>query len=74
MNEAPKSTGRRLGWRCSIVARRRSLDVMVVETPLQIKAVAQATGFDDEFYFSRRFWIEVGQSPRAYRNTYRLWR
>ena len=45
---------------------------LLVETPLQIKAVAQATGFEDEFYFSRRFRIEVGQSPREYRKTYRL--
>ena len=45
---------------------------LLVETPLQIKAVAQATGFEDEFYFSRRFRIEVGQSPRDYRKTYRL--
>ena len=34
--------------------------------------VAQATGFEDEFYFSRRFRIEVGHSPRDYRKTYRL--
>ena len=45
---------------------------LLVETPLQIKAVAMATGFEDEFYFSRRFRIEVGQSPREYRNTYKL--
>jgi len=45
---------------------------LLVESPLQIKAVAAAAGFEDEFYFSRRFRIEVGQSPREYRNTYRL--
>ena len=45
---------------------------LLVETPLRIKAVAEATGFEDEFYFSRRFRIEVGQSPREYRKTYRL--
>lgn len=45
---------------------------LLVETPLQIKAVAQSTGFGDEFYFSRRFRIEVGQSPRDYRKTYML--
>ena len=47
---------------------------LLVETQLQIKAVAQSTGFEDEFYFSRRCRIEVGQSRRDYRNTYRLWR
>ncbi len=45
---------------------------LLVETPLQIKAVAMSAGFDDEFYFSRRFRIEVGQSPREYRKTYQL--
>jgi AraC-like DNA-binding protein len=45
---------------------------LLVESPLQIKAVAVAAGFEDEFYFSRRFRIEVGQSPREYRKTYRL--
>lgn len=45
---------------------------LLVETPLQIKAIAQSTGFEDEFYFSRRFRIEVGRSPREYRKTYRL--
>jgi AraC-like DNA-binding protein len=45
---------------------------LLVESPLQIKAVAAAAGFEDEFYFSRRFRIEVGQSPREYRKTYRL--
>lgn len=45
---------------------------LLVETPLQIKAVASSTGFADEFYFSRRFRIEVGQSPREYRKTYKL--
>jgi len=45
---------------------------LLVETPLQIKAVALSTGFEDEFYFSRRFRIEIGQSPREYRNTFML--
>lgn len=45
---------------------------LLVETPLQIKAVALATGFEDEFYFSRRFRIEVGKAPGEYRKTYML--
>ena len=45
---------------------------LLVETPLRIKAVALSAGFEDEFYFSRRFRIEVGQSPREYRKTYML--
>ncbi len=45
---------------------------LLVETPLRIKAVAAAAGFEDELYFSRRFRIEVGLPPREYRNTYKL--
>ena len=45
---------------------------LLVETPLRIKAVALSAGFEDEFYFSRRFRIDVGQSPREYRKTYML--
>jgi AraC-like DNA-binding protein len=45
---------------------------LLVETPLRIKEIASSTGFDDELYFSRRFRIEVGRSPRDYRNTYKL--
>jgi len=29
MNDAPKSIGRRSGWRCSMAARTRSLEVMM---------------------------------------------
>ncbi len=45
---------------------------LLVETTLRIKEVAALTGFDDELYFSRRFHLEVGSSPRDYRKTYRL--
>ena len=45
---------------------------LLVETPLRIKAIALSVGFEDEFYFSRRFRIDVGQSPREYRKTYML--
>jgi AraC-like DNA-binding protein len=45
---------------------------LLVETSLRIKEIAALTGFEDEFYFSRRFHLEIGQSPRNYRKTYRL--
>ncbi|MEX1119987.1 MAG: AraC family transcriptional regulator [Terrimicrobiaceae bacterium] len=45
---------------------------LLVETNLRIKEIATLTGFDDELYFSRRFHLEIGQSPRQYRKTYRL--
>jgi len=45
---------------------------LLVETSLQIQAVAAASGFDDAYYFSRRFRIEAGQSPGAYRKIYSL--
>ncbi len=47
---------------------------LLVETPQQIQAVAAASGFDDAFYFSRRFRMEVGHSPGAYRKIYTLQR
>lgn len=45
---------------------------LLVETCHPIKAIALATGFEDGLYFSRRFHIEVGLSPRDYRKTYRI--
>lgn len=45
---------------------------LLVETSQPIQAVAAATGFDDAFYFSRRFRMEIGQSPGSYRKTYTL--
>ncbi len=45
---------------------------LLVETTLRIKEVAALIGFDDALYFSRRFHLEIGQSPRNYRKTYQL--
>lgn len=47
---------------------------LLVETSMPIQDVAAASGFDDPFYFSRRFRIEVGHSPGAYRKVFRLQR
>ncbi|MEM7626351.1 MAG: helix-turn-helix domain-containing protein [Planctomycetota bacterium] len=38
-------------------------------TGLGVAQIAEAVGFADAFYFSRRFKAAVGQSPRAYRQT-----
>jgi len=45
---------------------------LLVETSQQIQSVAAACGFEDAFYFSRRFRLEVSQSPGAYRRTFSL--
>lgn len=45
---------------------------LLVETPLLIKEIAAAVGFEDELYFSRRFRSEVGHAPREYRGIFRL--
>jgi AraC-like DNA-binding protein len=45
---------------------------LLVETPLRIKEVSAAVGFEDELYFSRRFHADVGHAPRDYRKIYRL--
>lgn len=40
-------------------------------TPLSIKGVASALGYEDPLYFSRQFSKTVGLSPRAYRRSVR---
>jgi len=45
---------------------------LLVETPLRIKEIAGRTGFADELYFSRRFHMDIGKSPREYRRAYQL--
>lgn len=45
---------------------------MLVETSLPVKRIARDVGYDDEFYFSRRFHAQTGFSPTEYRRTYRL--
>ncbi len=43
---------------------------LLVESQDSIKEIAAKTGFADTFYFSRRFRIEIGISPSAYREAY----
>ncbi len=45
---------------------------LLVESELPVREVATRTGFADEFYFSRRFRLELGCSPRDYRRAYVL--
>jgi AraC-like DNA-binding protein len=52
--------------------RMREACRLLVETTLPVHEVASAVGFEDEFYFSRRFHLEQGQAPRDYRKTFRL--
>jgi AraC-like DNA-binding protein len=52
--------------------RMREACRLLVETTLPVHEVAGAVGFQDEFYFTRRFGIELGMPPRDYRRTYRL--
>jgi AraC-like DNA-binding protein len=63
----PESPGRTLqGLRMQAACR------LLVETSLPIHEVASRTGFADEYYFSRRFRMELGMPPRAYRRAYVL--
>lgn len=43
---------------------------MLVETNQPVKAVSAAVGFEDAFYFSRRFQQKFGMSPSDYRKTH----
>ncbi|MBI5382409.1 MAG: helix-turn-helix transcriptional regulator [Opitutae bacterium] len=52
--------------------RLREACRLLVESDLPIHEIATAVGFADEFYFSRRFRLAIGQPPRDYRKTYRL--
>lgn len=45
---------------------------LLAETAHPIKSIAQAVGFDDEFYFSRRFQASYLMAPRAYRKIHLL--
>ncbi len=63
----PESPGRTLqGLRMQAACR------LLVETTLPIHEVAERVGFADEYYFSRRFRLELGMPPRAYRRAYLL--
>jgi len=43
---------------------------LLVETALPIHEIASEVGFDDEFYFSRRFHAQTQMAPRDYRKAY----
>lgn len=43
---------------------------LLVETRLKIGAIAEATGFSDPLYFSRRFRMETGVTAAEYRQTH----
>jgi len=45
---------------------------LLVETALPIHEIATCAGFADEYYFSRRFHLELGMPPRSYRQAYVL--
>lgn len=42
-------------------------------TQEKIRVIARELGYEDEFYFSRRFRMEMGVSPQEYRKQHRLW-
>lgn len=58
--------------RTLLTLRLQSACRLLVETTLPVREVAARCGFADEYYFSRRFRLEQGMSPRAYRRLYLL--
>lgn len=54
--------------------RMREACRMLVETNRPIHEIANAVGFEDELYFSRRFRQELRLAPRDYRKTYQIGR
>lgn len=54
--------------------RMREACRMLVETDRPIHEVANAVGFEDELYFSRRFKQELRMAPRNYRQAYQIGR
>jgi len=63
----PESPGRTL-----MSHRIQAACRLLVETALPVYEVATRSGFTDEYYFSRRFRLEQGMSPREYRRHYLL--
>ena len=53
--------------RCHVTERMARARVMLRYSGRSIKEVAQATGYDDPLYFSKRFHKHAGMSPREYR-------
>ncbi|HWL51941.1 MAG TPA: AraC family transcriptional regulator [Chthoniobacteraceae bacterium] len=45
---------------------------LLIETDLPVNEIARKVGFDDEFYFSRRFSAMWNLSPRAYRKQHKM--
>lgn len=45
---------------------------LLIETSLPVNEIARKVGFDDEFYFSRRFRAIWNLSPRAYRKQHKM--
>jgi len=52
--------------------RMREACRLLVESSFPIGKIANAVGFEDELYFSRRFRQETRMAPREYRRTYRI--
>lgn len=50
-----------------IRARMGEARELLVSTNLTVKEIAAALGYDDQFYFSRRFKLVNGLSPKAFR-------
>ncbi|XHR30049.1 MAG: helix-turn-helix transcriptional regulator [Chthoniobacteraceae bacterium] len=53
-----------------IILRMREACRLLVETSLPVNEIGHTVGFDDEFYFSRRFRKEFQMPPREYRKAY----
>ncbi|MDR0533202.1 MAG: AraC family transcriptional regulator [Verrucomicrobiales bacterium] len=74
------STLRRRWWqtmkqtpaRYLIDLRIRQSSRMLAETHRSIAEIASAAGFEDAFYFSRRFKLETGITPSEYRRRHQL--
>jgi two-component system response regulator YesN len=45
------------------VRMKKALDLMETNTNLQVKDIASLTGFNDQFYFSKLFHKEFGETP-----------
>ena len=54
--------------------RLREACRLLAETQHPVKKIAQTVGFDDEFYFSRRFQAAIKMAPRDYRKTHHMHR
>ncbi len=52
--------------------RMQEASRMLVETRLPVKQIARDVGYDDEFYFSRRFRAHTGMPPSDYRRAFLL--